>query len=374
MQRSKLHFFWREREAVKQFRTGVSLHSHTLHSMESMAFLPRYAAGAPLLNWAIRQQERRYQARSGRGLDFSRAFWRPPLGPREAYDLERRQITESLDLDALVSLSDHDDIQAGALLAAVEPEVPISVEWTMPYGPSFFHIGVHNLPPKLALESMAELAVFTANPQPRRISELLSELDRFDETLIVLNHPMWDEARIGSAEHAALATEFLELHGTRIHALELNGLRPWKENRQVISLAQHSGHVVVSGGDRHGLEPNANVNLTNAGTFAEFVTEIREDGFSDVLFLPAYREPIRLRMIETMVDIVRDYPEFPIGRRFWNERVFYRMDDGVAKPLAELWKDDPWPVRWFLAGLRAAKSSQVRSALRLALADQEAGL
>jgi len=44
------------------------------------------------------------------------------------------------------------------------------------------------------------------------------------------------------------------------------------------------------------------------------VAEVREDGFSDVLFMPQYREPIRLRMIETMCDIVRDYPEFPLGR------------------------------------------------------------
>jgi len=375
MNGGKLHFLWRDHAPLKQFRTGVSLHSHTLHSMETFAFLPRYAAGVPLLDFAVRQQARIYKTRRGMELDFSRAFWRPPLAPREAYDLEKGQIEDKLDLDAMVSLSDHDDIQAGSLLATVEPKIPISVEWTIPYGPSFFHVGVHNLPAKRAGTIMQELAAFTQNPRPQRIGELLGMLHGVPETLAVFNHPMWDEARIGAVQHARLAGEFLERFGQYLHALELNGLRPWKENRQVIAMAERSGHVVISGGDRHGLEPNANVNLTNAGTFAEFVAEIREDHFSDILFLPQYREPIRLRMIETMWDIVREYPEFPIGRRAWNERIFYCAPGGVTRALAEIWRVEPWPVRWFLAGLRAMKSHQVRSALRMALAEApEAGL
>ena len=375
MNASKLHFLWRDCAPLKQFRTGVSLHSHTLHSMETFGFLPRYAAGVPLLDFAVRQQSRIYEAKRGAELDFSRAFWRPPLAPREAYDLERRQIEDKLDLDAMVSLSDHDDIQAGSLLAAVEPHTPISVEWTVPYGPAFFHLGVHNLPAKMAGSVMLELAAFTRNPRPALVGELLEMAGGLPESLLVFNHPMWDEARIGAEKHAQLATEFLEKHGAHLHALELNGLRPWKENRQVMAMAQRSGHVLISGGDRHGLEPNANVNLTNAGTFAEFVAEIREDQFSDILFLPQYREPIRMRMIETMWDIVREYPEFPVGRRTWNERIFYCAPGGVTRSLAEIWRVEPWPVRWFLAGLRALKNHPVRSALRMALAEApEAGL
>jgi hypothetical protein len=150
--------------------------------------------------------------------------------------------------------------------------------------------------------------------------------------------------------------------GEHIHALELNGLRPWKENRSVVGLSGQSGHPLISGGDRHGLEPNANLNLTNARTFDEFVGEI--------LFMPQYREPLRLRLIETMWDIVRDYPNFPIGRRHWRERVFYRQAKGAVKPLSELWKgDEPWPVKCFLSGLRAVKSQHIRAFLRVALAE-----
>jgi hypothetical protein len=375
MRKTSLHWSWRNPAAEKCYRTGVSLHSHTLYSEESLAFVPRYTAGLPIAAHAIAGQAERYKTLTGRDLDFSRAFWRPPLGPREAYDLETKQI-EALGLDALVSLSDHDDIQAGSQLAVLEAHQPISVEWTIPFGPSFFHMGVHNLPAEHAPAIMTELQSFTAQPVRSRFAELLAWLDGFGQTLIILNHPMWDEARIGVVEHAQLLGRVIERYGEHIHALELNGLRPWKENQRVIWLAEQSGHVLVSGGDRHGLEPNANLNLTNAQSFAEFVAEIRQDRISEVLFMPQYREPLKLRMIETMCDIVRDYPEFPIGRRRWNERVFYRQDDGVVRPLAAIWqRDEPWPVKWFLGGLRAIMSRQVRTALRLALADpQEAGL
>lgn len=375
MRRSKLHFFWRDRTVRQRFRGGVSLHSHTLHSEESLAFIPRYTGKLPLIGDAIRQQEERYRALTGRTLDFARAFWRPPLAPREAYDLEQRQIHEALGLDAMVSLSDHDDIQAGWMLKVLEPQAPISVEWTIPFGPSFFHLGIHNLPQQRAAAAMRDLAAFTAAPSKNRLAELLTALDELREVLIVMNHPLWDEACIGAVEHARLAGRFLERFGERVHALELNGLRPWRENRRVAWLAEHSGHALISGGDRHGLEPNANVNLTHAATFAEFVDELRVDGLSDIVFMPQYREPLRVRMIGTMCDIVRDYPDLPLARRRWNDRVFYRDDDGVVKPLSAHWQgNEPWPVKCFLGGLRALTSRPVRAALRFALPDpREAG-
>ncbi len=374
MKRSNLHLLWRDRSSIGQFRSGVSLHSHTSHSRESLAFVPRYTADAPVLGKAIRRQEERYRERTGATLDWGRAFWRPPLTAREAWNLEQRQI-QNLGLDALVSLSDHDDIQAGVQLSVLEQPAPISVEWTVPFGPSFFHLGIHNLPPSRAQEIMNDLAEITADPVRERIRGALAMVNEFPETLVVWNHPAWDEAGIGSLEHAHLAGQFLERFSDLIHALELNGLRPWSENRRVMQIAERSGHPLISGGDRHGLEPNANLNLTNAANFAEFVEEIRRDRHSDVLFMPQYREPLRVRMIETMWDIVRDYPEFPEERRRWSDRVFYEQMDGAVRPLSALWQGDgPWVVKWFLHGLRATKSPQVRSALKLALADGEIAL
>jgi hypothetical protein len=366
---TNLNFSWRDSRVLDRFRAAVSLHSHTWYSRESLAFVPRYTAHIPLVSHAIRAQARRYQADTGRPLDFSRVFWRPPLAPREALDLETAQI-EELGLNAMVSISDHDDIQAGALLAVLDPRVPISTEWTVPFGPSFFHVGVHNLPAREAAAMQAMLASVTENPEHDRIREALAAVAERPETLIVWNHPCWDEARIGAVAHAKLAGEFTAAFGEFFHALELNGLRPWTENQRVVGIANATGHILISGGDRHGLEPNANLNLTNAATFPEFVDEIRRDRASNILFMPQYREPIRVRMIETMRDLVREYPEFPEDRRRWNDRVFYRPYDAPVRPLSMYWRNGPpWPIQLFLRGLRATTSPQVRNALKFALAD-----
>jgi len=67
------------------------------------------------------------------------------------------------------------------------------VEWTVPYRRSILHLGIHNLPPASARSWMRVLADFTSSPDERRLPEILSELDRIAETLIVLNHPFWLE-------------------------------------------------------------------------------------------------------------------------------------------------------------------------------------
>ena len=82
--------------------------------------------------------------------------------------------------------------------------------------------------------------------------------------LVVFNHPMWDLYLIGKEKHQFLVNEFLQKNGAYLHALELNGLRNWDENRAVRRLAEKWNMLLIAGGDRHGVEPNANINLTNA--------------------------------------------------------------------------------------------------------------
>jgi hypothetical protein len=173
-----------------------------------------------------------------------------------------------------------------------------------------------------------------------------------------------------------MADAFLGSFRPFIHALELNGLRPWKENHSVARLAGQVGLPVISGGDRHGREPNACVNLTNAGTFAEFVDEVRLDGWSDVLFMPQYREPLKMRILENMCGILEDDPQHALGWVRWSDRVFYRTDEGVDKSLSEFFKGKfPGVVNRFVGLMRLVKHRRVRSALRVALnEDQEFAL
>jgi hypothetical protein len=364
-----VYFQW-QKNTVPAFRTGVSLHSHTLHSKESLDFIERATAGTPWLAGAIRKQKAKYRAAKGCELNLKRAWWTPPLSARQAWDLERKQIERSLGMEGLVSISDHDNIDAGINLHAIEETrgCPISIEWTIPFRRTFFHLGVHNMPADAAREMARAMNEFTAAPDESRIGEMLAWAGEAPETLVILNHPMWDENHIGEAEHRSQVTAFLDAFGPFIHALELNGLRPWGENQKAVQLAEEFRLPVISGGDRHGREPNSCVNLTNASTFAEFVAEVRNDAWSDVLFLPQYRESLKMRILENMCDILEDDPNHARGWVKWSDRVFYRTDEGFDKSLSEFFNGRfPAVVNRFVSLMSLVRHRQVKSMLRLAL-------
>ena len=371
---SKLQFYWKEYSVSSAFRSGVSLHSHTMFSEESLDVVPNYTGGLPYLGAIIRRQEMEYHARKGQAFDFRHAFWTPPLTPREAYRLEEKQIQRELDLSALVSLTDHDDSQAATLLRVMHQfrKAPVSTEWTIPFGRTFFHVGLHNLPPERSASIQLALAQYTGNPIEADLAGYLEALHACPDVLIVLNHPLWDEKGIGLTEHQRFLMKLLAKHGRHFHALEANGLRSWSENSRVFALGRSLNIPVVSGGDRHGLEPNAILNLTGAGSFSEFVAEVRCERRSHVIFMPQYREPLKLRVLQTVVDVVRDYPENMEGRRQWSDRVFYRNPlTGDTLPLGAIWKDGgPKVVRQFLKAMKLFEWRAVRMALKLAFNDR----
>jgi hypothetical protein len=371
---SSIQFFWQHPTIAADFRTGVSLHSHTMCSEESLSMVPRYTAKVPYLGGAIRRQEAEYSRLKDRSFNWADAFWTPPLSPRQAYRLEEKQVQRRFKLPALVSLTDHDDIRAASMLHVMDRfrKAPVSNEWTIPYRDTFFHLGVHNLPASDANAISAELARFTAHPEESQLSRLLGMLNAMPDVLLILNHPLWDEKGIGHDQHTATLLQLLRAYGSQIHGLELNGLRGWDENKQVITLARQVNLPVLSGGDRHGREPNAILNLSRASTFAEFVQEVRQERFSHVVFMPQYHEPLRVRILQTMVDVVRDYPENLESRRTWGDRVFYRNpESGATVPLTSIWSDGgPMVVKHFITAMRLLEWRGVRSALKLALNDR----
>ena len=80
--------------------------------------------------------------------------------------------------------------------------------------------------------------------------------------------------------------------------------------------------LLISGGDRHGVEPNANINLTNAtSALPNSCTKSAANARSNVLFMPQYAEPWKHRLLQSTLDAIRDYPDFPQGSRSWDERV-----------------------------------------------------
>ena len=373
-------YLWREPRAADGFTAGVSLHSHTNQSRETLDFIAELSTDWGVLQPLMRWAERRCQRTTGIRPDYARSYWTPPLTPRLAFDLERTQIEDKLQLPAMVSLTDHDDIQAPMLLRSLASarQIPVSLEWTVPYGATAFHLGIHNLPSATGAEWMGRMAAFTAVPAAERpaklLREMLAELAELPGVLIVFNHPLWDLYRIGDAKHRLLVNDFLAVYGQFCHAVELNGLRHWDENREVATLAVQWNQVLISGGDRHGVEPNANLNLTRAASFTEFVLEVRRDRQSHVLFMPQYAEPWKHRILNSTLAAIRNYPDFPEGSQRWDVRVYHPDAEGNSRQLSELWRGGRAPVYLsaLLAFVRLLGAAPLSSGLRLAWNDASA--
>jgi hypothetical protein len=355
-----------------EFKTGVSLHGHTLHSKESLKFIYKFARRFAPLQAALNRGDQRYRAIHGHPLDLKRGWWTPPLSAHGAWDLERRQIEDKFGVNrSLVSLTDHDSIDAPMTLQVL-PEcrtAPVSVEWTVPFGGTFFHIGVHNLSGARAREIMADLAAYT-DGHGRDLQHLLEMLSADREVLVVFNHPNWDENGIGEENHRETARHFASIYHRYLHAFELNGLRPWTENRSVFDLARAFEKPLISGGDRHGMEPNTMLNLTNAATFAEFVQEIRS-GFSTLFFTDQYLEPLGMRILQNLQDIMGDFPAHAHGWKHWSDRTFFETKPGVVRSLHQLWQKEPLAVQIFTRGIDLLRHPQFRQAYRAAFTRRE---
>jgi len=365
--RSKITSNWKQPAAIQAFNTGVSLHSHTSVSEETLGFVHAMFVAMPGLK-RLFDHYTRCSERYGVTLDFDRANWRPPLQPRMAYDLEARQI-QRLGLNSLVSITDHDTIEAPMLLRTVPSSrhIPVSLEWSVPFGQTIFHLGIHNLPSCDGLEWMKRFEAFTADASATvpstaandaKLLGMLRELHESPQVLIVFNHPLWDLHKVGTV-HLVEALRFIEAAGTSVHAIELNGLRHVRENKETAELAKQTGHLVISGGDRHGLEPNANINLTSAASFTEFVEEIRVERVSHVHFMDQYKGRWEQRILRSTLNAITDFPEFMPGWQRWDERAFHPDKDGVMRSFSELWPTGRAP-RLLMAAIHVVRLGGVK--------------
>jgi len=365
----KVTCLWKEPGAAEPYRSALSLHGHTNHSKESLYFIVDYASRRPLLRRALAAQERRTHSKQIT-VDFWKGYWTPPLTPLAAYQVERNQIEKQLGLESMISLTDHDSIDAPMLLRVV-PEarrIPVSLEWSVPFDSTTFHLGIHNLPSARSESIFADLHAFTKDPREPGLAPLLEMLHAMPEVLIVFNHPLWDHSGLGQEQHFHNLSRLMARHGMFVHAFELNGLRSWAENQAVLHLAEGWNLPVISGGDRHGCEAGSALNLTNAQSFSEFVEEVRNGQCSHVLFMPQYSEPGTLRILEQLLDVVRYYPDFPEGMQRWDERVFHPDSQGVVRPVSALWDKPPAFIELFFSAVRMLELNPVRRALQMALA------
>ena len=363
MTETKFSCFWRDKNLGRDYQTAVSLHGHTNRSQEHLDFIPQLAQRFPMLHAALEKQCKR----STIPVDFTKAYWTPPLSPMRAYELERDQIQKVIGLQSLVSLTDHDNIEAPTMLRTVAETsaIPVSLEWSVPFQGTSFHIGVHNLPPANAQAIVADLNACTADPRETRISELLAMLDQIPDVLIIFNHPLWNQSCTGEHRDGQVLDRFLKQTNDFLHAFEFNATRSSCENDRVLKLAKRWQQPIVSGGDRHGCDPSGALNLTRCETFSEFAQEIREEKRSHIVIMPQYGEPALIITIRTLLDVIREYPDYPEGSRRWDNRIFHpNAIGGVDRPISALWKAPPAWVENIFTCIRLLENTAVQRVMR----------
>jgi len=214
------------------------------------------------------------------------------------------------------------------------------------------------LPAEIAVEIKRQLLDYTfaeGEPNNERLHTIFAMLNEVPPILVVFNHPVWDIEMIGQEGHDTLLESFIAEHSQWLHSIEINGFRPWSENRASMAIAEHLGMPMISGGDRHCLHSNTMINVTDAASFSEFAEEIRVDKYSHVVVMPEYHEPLVSRQMASMAEIMGYYPDFPEGRRHWYERVYFDADDATG--VRSLWSHwagrEPIWQRWAIGLLTA---------------------
>src|SRR5262245_13704944 len=175
---SEIHLYSRQSglSCPPDVRAAVSLHGHSECSRETLEFIPRIARGIPVVSRYFERSLADYQNEHGRPLDFGEWYWRPPVTPAGFIDSERAHLEQRLGLPGLVSLTDHDTVEGPrALRASGLADIPLSVEWSVPFDGCLFHLGVHGIDPAAIDVMMDAFAAYTAGPPtgaPRRLREL----------------------------------------------------------------------------------------------------------------------------------------------------------------------------------------------------------
>lgn len=354
--KTRTHFCDRHRDYSNEFKAAASLHCHTYHSREFLSFIPHYTSKIPIVSKFYKAEMERYEKNNGKSVNFNQAYWTPPVSPMQVLDAETTQINQYLSLSALVSITDHDEIEACMRLQVLNEsdQIPVSLEWTVPYERTCFHIGVHNLPQHKAADIASELKkyAYKAN-DAMELRDLFAMLNECKDTLVVLNHPLWDLENIGKEVHEEMLGTFLARYGSDdngdgnwIHAFEINGFRSWRENKVVMNLAEDMGFPTVTGGDRHGNRANTLLNLTTASSFTEYVSQIRNDRQSNVIIMPDYGHSkfpglaLTARTFESIADVIRYNPNHPLGQYRWTDRIFIDVGNELGlTPLSHYWKN-----------------------------------
>jgi predicted metal-dependent phosphoesterase TrpH len=288
---------------AREFDFAVSLHNHSQHSIENMAFLNEVVK----LSF-MRPLRGILQSAFGLAaipdLNYADIFYRSPLSVEDVFATESASAVAIGFHGVHLGITDHDEVSGSVELARLHPEEahrnPLGEEISIHFDDYLFHIGVTGLPEASVQQIHADLQVAA---KENRLDDLF-EMLRATDALVVFNHPLvpWgkDPGRKIPAE------ELLRRYGWAIHALEYNGMRSREENDRVLELARHAGKPVIGGGDSHLLLASSVLALTHAASFAEFAAEVKE-GRGTALLTSTFFAPLGWKLFLRVLYFIAHY-------------------------------------------------------------------
>jgi len=78
-------YLWRDQKAHEGYRSGVSLHSHTNQSRETLDFLANLGSTYSMICPLLARLERRAEKLHGVRIDYASSYWTPPMTPKLAF-------------------------------------------------------------------------------------------------------------------------------------------------------------------------------------------------------------------------------------------------------------------------------------------------
>ena len=70
------------------------------------------------------------------------------------------------------------------------------------------------------------------------------------------------------------------------------------------------------------------------------------------------------RIVQSVIEVLSTYENHGLGWRYWPDRVFYTLDDGEVKSLAQIWvARPPLPAVAFTSCMRLVRTSAARGRL-----------
>lgn len=290
-------------EPDRQFRSAVSLHNHSCHSVERLAALNRVVK-LGFMRPLSGTLQRAFGLGGISNLNYGDIVYNPPYTPEDVYRMESFGVAPLGFEDIQFAITDHDEYIGGVRLLEKRPDlvgrVGIGEELSVRFQGHLFHLGLVGLETRGIDETHETIQ---ASARTGRLDDLFETLNA-SGCLVILNHPLvyWGA---GGMEGIPVAN-LLNRYGWAIHALEFNGMRPAEENQRVLDLARDWRKPAVGGGDSHLLVPSSVVCVSQTSSIASFISEVK-DGHAVPLIKEDYWAPLGWKLFLRVLCFIAHY-------------------------------------------------------------------